>query len=291
MIEKKIANTGEMTITLAPWLEQFFQNTAALDVQKIDATILDVEANTNKSTICIGPVQVDPKTGKQYKNVITTAGKEIRVPVNPINDPDEPLYTQDDINRMGNYLLNRKGHKMRKLRDYAYFVFTINTWRRAGDNLHLTIGDVLNTDGTFKKWLKIDHEQKTSKKTVTPINSAVCSALKLYLDARNNFKLTDLLFPADSSGREMTVDGMCLVLKRAAKAIGITQKIGTHSLRKTGAYHYVMAASDKSEAEREVSQIFGHSSITITRRYLMIERQTLKKNFEDRKLEVNLVEQ
>lgn len=283
--------TENISIALAPWIEEIIKNKSKEPYRVSDEKIA-ARLNRKKNPVLdpakyIYDVQTDINTGKQFKMVETIRGKTIRVPVNPENDPDEPLYTQENINQMGNYLLNN-GYKNKRLRNYAYFVFTINTWRRAGDNLSLTVSDVLNADGTFKDWLIIYHEQKTTKKTITPINSAVCDALKMYLDVRGKYKQTDLLFPADSSGRKMTVDGMCLVLKRAAKELGLTQKIGTHSLRKTGAYHYVMAAEDKSEAEREVSQIFGHSSIQITRRYLMIERQTLKKNFEDRKLEVTI---
>jgi len=275
-----------ITISFAPWVEQLMK------AQQLEVHSTDLPAKYTQvkdPAVLIGEVQVDRTTGKKYKIVTTESGRKIRVPVEPINDPDEPLYTQDEINRMGDYLLHRKGNNtLKKLRDYAYFVFSINTWRRAGDNLELTIGDVLNEDKTFKQELIIRREQKTGKKTATPINSAVRDALTMYLNARGKYKLTDLLFPANKSGGKMTVDGMCLALKRAAKALGLKQKIGTHSLRKTGAYHYVMRADDKPEAEREVSDIFGHSSILITRRYLMIERETLIKNFEERQLVVEL---
>lgn len=287
MTQKMKLNDSEIQVSLAPWVQQLLEAKEKERYKVPDEIIQEKIKKGIDAAQYIYSTQIDECTGKQYKIVETVSGKTYRVAVNPSNDPDEPLYTQEDINRIGQYLLNN-GQKNKRLRNYAYFVFSINTWRRAGDNLNLKVHDVLNTDGTFKDWLIIEHEGKTDKKTTTPINNAACDALKMYLDARGDYKQTDLLFPADSSGREMTVDGMCLVFKRTAKALGMTQKIGTHSLRKTGAYHYVMAAEDKSEAEREVSQIFGHSSIQITRRYLMIERQTLKKNFEDRKLEVKI---
>lgn len=286
MIQNMKLADGKFQVVLAPWVQQFMETKEKERYRVPDEIIQERLKKGIDAALYIYSTQIDEYTGKQYKMIETVSGKTYRVAVTPFNDPDEPLYTQEDIDHMGNYLLNRNGQKLRKLRDYAYFVFTINTWRRAGDNLQLTIGDVLNDNGTFKEWLRIEHEQKTTKKTLTPINSAVCDALKMYLAERKNYTLTDLLFPADSSGRMMTVDGMCLVFKRAAKALGITQKIGTHSLRKTGAYHYVKNAENKEEAEREVSHIFGHSSIQITRRYLMIEREELKRKFEERKLEV-----
>lgn len=49
---------------------------------------------------------------------------------------------------------------VRFLWDYAYFVFSLNMSRRAGDILHLHVYDVLNPGGSFKTHVTFEHEQK-----------------------------------------------------------------------------------------------------------------------------------
>ena len=80
------------------------------------------------------------------------------------HNPTDPIRSLDDIERLKNYFLSRKGWANNNIRDYTYFVFSLNMCRRAGDILALHVYDILNSDGSFKTHVTFEHEQKTGKK-------------------------------------------------------------------------------------------------------------------------------
>mgnify|MGYP002852651464 FL=1 len=232
-------------------------------------------------------VQTDPKTGKQFMVKQDRNGRMIHIPVNATYDADDPIRDMEDVRRLGNYIKTRKGRKNVILRDYAYYVFSINMWRRAGDTLKLRICDVANTDGSIKTHLLIK-EEKTGKVTKTIMNDAVRNVLRDYLNEYKYNTITDYLFPNfnpkyDEAGNEMPleVQAMRRMLQRAATAIGLTGiHMGTHTLRKTGAYHAAKYANTQAELNM-IADILGHSSFKITQRYIKEDERT-RDNFMER---------
>ena len=65
--------------------------------------------------------------------------------------------------------------------------------------------------------------------------------------------------------------------KDAAKACGIKQNIGTHTLRKTFGYFHYQSNHDIVFLQR----LFGHSSALITMRYIGIADEEEKKAYHD----------
>lgn len=184
------------------------------------------------------------------------------------SNPTDPIYSLEDVERFKEYFLNRKGHKNNNIRDYAYFVFSLNISRRAGDILSLHVYDILNPDGTFKSHVIFDHEQKTGKKATVLINSKAREALVMYFNAWGEYRMSDWLFPKSNNKAEhQTVDGMRRMLQRAAAALEIDMHIGTHSLRKTNPYHIISQSVDTDD-EVMVSQFLNHGNIKTTYHYI-----------------------
>jgi len=207
-----------------------------------------------------------------------TKPKELIPPIIDIDDveedlsnrnPTDPIKSLDDVERLKEYILNRKGHKNVNLRDYAYFVLSLNICRRAGDILALHVYDVLNIDGSFKTHITFEHEQKTGKKSIILLNSKSKEALTLYFNSFNGkYKMSDWLFPKSNNPSEhMSVDGMRRMLQRAAAALNIDMHMGTHSLRKTMPYH-IISTSKNTEDEVIASQVLGHRNIKNTYHYI-----------------------
>lgn len=268
MNTNQITNNKEFTVQIAPWFEQLMEAKAASACVSERKAIQPEEIN------------IDETTGKKYALRFDKNGRKIRIPVGATYEADDPIWDKKDVQRLGSYLYNRKGHKATVLRDYAYFVLSINTWRRAGDNLSLRICDVMNPDRTIKQYLKIT-EQKTQKHTQTFIDEDTKAVLKEYLMSRGTYKMTDYLFPNphpkyDTDGNELPleVQAMRRMLQRAAKAIRLDESIhiGTHTLRKTGAYHALKNATTISEME-EIVDILGHSSLKVTQRYVRVAQR------------------
>lgn len=235
MTENKITNTGEMKVTFAPWIEQLLESKSTTAVHKVAAPIMDQDY-----------------VEQEHYN----------------HNPTDPIRSLEDVERLKNYFLNRKGWMNNNIRDYAYFVFSLNMSRRAGDILALHVYDILNPDGSFKTHVTFEHEQKTRKKSMVLLNTKAREALTLYFNALGQYKMSDWLFPNGKNPTEpMSVDGMRRMLQRAAKALNIDMHMGTHSLRKTNPYHMISSSIDTQD-EVMVSQFLQHNNIKTTYHYI-----------------------
>lgn len=180
------------------------------------------------------------------------------------HNPTDPIRSLNDVERLKEYFLSRKGYKSTNIRDYAYFVFSLNIARRAGDILSLHVYDVLNADDTFKTHITFNHEQKTGKKSIILLNSKARDALILYFNNLGEYRMSDWLFPnSKKPGEAMSVDGMRRMLQRAAAKLNIDMHMGTHSLRKTNPYHMI-SSSTGTQDEVIVSQFLQHNDIKTT---------------------------
>lgn len=228
--------TGKVQITLSPLLEQFIQaKMKQTQAQKVAAPIMD-----------------DKYVKQEHVN----------------HNPTDPIRSLEDIERLKNYFLNRKGRMNTNIRDYAYFVFSLNMSRRAGDILSLHVYDIFNPDGSLKTHITFNHEQKTGKKSVILLNSKAREALTLYFNSLGQYKMSDWLFPNSKNQSEpMSVEGMRKMLQRAAKALNLDMHMGTHSLRKTNPYHMINNSTDTQD-EVMVSQFLQHNDIKTTYHYI-----------------------
>ena len=235
MTENKITNTGEMKVTFAPWIEQLLESKSTTAVHKVAAPIMDQDY-----------------VEQEHYN----------------HNPTDPICSLEDVERLKNYFLNRKGWMNNNIRDYAYFVFSLNMSRRAGDILALHVYDILNPDGSFKTHVTFEHEQKTRKKSMVLLNTKAREALTLYFNTLGQYKMSDWLFPNGKKPTEpMSVDGMRRMLQRAVKALNIDMHMGTHSLRKTNPYHMISSSIDTQD-EVMVSQFLQHNNIKTTYHYI-----------------------
>lgn len=196
------------------------------------------------------------------------------------HNPTDPIRSLEDIERLKNYFLTKKGRMNTNFRDYAYFVFSLNVSRRAGDVLALHVYDILNSDGTFKKHVTFEHEQKTGKKAIILINTKAKEALTMYFTSLKTYKMSDWLFPnAKDHSKPMTVDGMRKMLQRAAKALDLDMHMGTHSLRKTNPYHMISTSTNTSD-EVMTSQFLNHNDIKTTYHYIRRSQEEMDKFIE-----------
>ena len=67
------------------------------------------------------------------------------------------------------------------------------------------------------------------------------------------------------------------ILNKAVRAVGMTRRIGTHTLRKTFGYHCYQKYDDVVLLQK----IFNHSSPKITLRYIGIEQEDIDAVYRD----------
>ncbi|MFA6807955.1 MAG: site-specific integrase [Eubacteriales bacterium] len=152
-------------------------------------------------------------------------------------------------------------------RDYLLFVMGINSGLRIGDLLRLNISDVVDENRKIKDRISI-REQKTGKSKNFPISNNV---KKILNDYTQNMAMNDPLFPSRKGVKAITRQQAYRILNDVARTVGITDKIGTHTLRKTFAYHALKSGYDVIQLQK----LFGHSAPSITMHYAGIEQDEL----------------
>lgn len=195
------------------------------------------------------------------------------------NRTTQPIRSQSDRDAMISYFLHHN------LRDYALFVFGIYTGRRIVDLVSLNVRDVAYIDRKSRfcivDRLKIQ-ERKTGKFVDLLLHSYARRALGKYLRKRlksapsmgallNEPLFKSLKIGGNGAPRSVTKQHAWYILTSAARACGLTYKIGTHSLRKTFGY----MLHQKGVSIELIQKFLNHSSPEITLGYIGITRDDM----------------
>ena len=158
--------------------------------------------------------------------------------------------------------------KQQNLRDYCLFVLGINSGLRISDLLKLRILDVIE-NGKIKDRIRL-REKKTNKFKDFPLSDKAKQAIKEYLKTRNYTENEPLFISRKNNG--FLLRGQAYkIINNVAKSVGIKEKIGTHTLRKTFGYHAYNNGYDITL----IQKIFNHSSPSVTLRYIGITQDEL----------------
>lgn len=159
--------------------------------------------------------------------------------------------------------------KAGNIRDYALFVLGINSGLRISDLLQLTVGDVMQDNGAIRDRISL-REQKTGKVKEFPLGATTIKALKEYLSTRPA-KQDEVLFPSRKGQGALTRQQAYNILNDAARAVGIQEAIGTHTLRKTFGYWAYKSGVDITR----IQKLLNHSSPSVTLAYIGITQDEL----------------
>src|SRR5690625_696065 len=178
----------------------------------------------------------------------------------------QPIKNKRDIERIKKALANNP-------RNLLLFIIGINTALRISDILTLRIRDISDTHLTIT-------EKKTGKRRRFIINEAIRSAFRDLMP--NDASPNDWLFPSlkgrpSGASKPLGRVQAWRILIKAAEDVGVKIPIGTHSLRKTFAYH----AYNSGVALPLLMRILIHSSQRETLRYIGIESEQIDDVFVD----------
>lgn len=158
--------------------------------------------------------------------------------------------------------------KQQSLRDYCLFVLGINSGLRISDLLKLRISDVAEK-GKVKDRIRL-RENKTNKFKDFPISDNAKSAIREYLKSRL-YSENEPLFISRKNKGFLLRQRAYKILNEVARSIGIKEKIGTHTLRKTFGYHAYNSGYDIAI----IQKLFNHSSPSVTLRYIGITQDEM----------------
>ncbi len=169
----------------------------------------------------------------------------------------EPIRSKKQIDAMKRYL------KAGNIRDYLLFVLGINSGLRISDLLSLQVQDVKGKERISLR------EQKTGKTKDFPLSDTCQKAVKEYLQVRGMD--AGFLFASRKGQGAISRVQAYRILNEAARAIGIKEQIGTHTLRKTFGYWAYQAGVDITR----IQKLLNHSAPSVTLAYIGITKDEL----------------
>ena len=175
----------------------------------------------------------------------------------------QPIRDRKLVDRMKLYL-HRKS-----LRDWCLFVVGINSGLRVSDLLALRVRDVQDDSGKMRDRVRV-RESKTGKMKDFPLNETARRCVREYLNSREGVKQTEWLYPSQKGGHLQRMRAWEL-LNQAARVVGVAESIGTHTMRKTFAYHAYKQGADLAM----IQKLLNHSSQAETLRYIGITQENL----------------
>jgi site-specific recombinase XerD len=154
------------------------------------------------------------------------------------------------------------------LRDWLLFVLGINSGLRVSDLLALQIEDVSSCNRVLLR------EKKTGKAKDFPLSDNCKKAIQEYI--KTTELTTGPLFPSRKTDGcrgtgAISRQQAYKTLHEAARAVGIKEAIGTHTLRKTFGYWAFKQGVDVTR----IQQLLNHSSPSVTLRYIGITKDEL----------------
>jgi integrase len=160
----------------------------------------------------------------------------------------EPIRDKEKIDSMKEYLYNQSH------RNGFLFTFGINSGLKITDMLPLKVENV-------KYASHLEFLEKTG--TIRRIRMAPSLKEEVYKYTRGK-KDNEYLFPSREGNKPISRVTAWNILKKAAHEVGIEGLIGTSTLRKTFGFHYYEETKDLGLLQ----QIFGHSSVAVTRNFI-----------------------
>lgn len=195
----------------------------------------------------------------------------------------EPIKSLDDINRISKYLIDNG-----RYRDNMLFIVGINFGLRVSDLLQLRFTQLIDDSFSFKTTFpilekKTKNTRKVKRNRYISINNAVMDAVTLYLQ-HTECRLDDYMFKSESNrgsnqNKPMSRMSVDRILKEIADTLSLENKMATHSLRKTFAYHQMVMSNNDPRKLLLLQKMFGHSSAAQTLDYIGITGEEIEEAY------------
>lgn len=156
------------------------------------------------------------------------------------------------------------------LRNELLFVLGINTGLRISDLLSLHIRDVWAKKHGAASRIELK-EKKTGKVRHIALNNKTRLLIKQYIEKERSKSREDEPLFLSQKGGGISRQHAYEILNQAARLVGVTDRIGTHSLRKTFGYFAYQQGTDLAM----IQKLLNHSSQAETLRYIGITQEQM----------------
>jgi integrase/recombinase XerD len=143
---------------------------------------------------------------------------------------------------------------------------------RVAEIASLTIGDVLNQDGSIKNEIRLSAQKtKGGHPRTVYISSKLKVELEQYLTTRH-VKFTDVPFFHTGSKLGFSPNGLCVWFFHLYRDAGISGA-SSHSGRR----NFITSLANKGIGVRVLASLAGHKSIAVTQKYIDVN-DAMKRN-------------
>jgi integrase/recombinase XerC len=154
-----------------------------------------------------------------------------------------------------------------RARDVAILELLYASGLRVSELSGLDVDDVDRTERTVRVL------GKGRKERIVPYGNQAARALETWLAERGEQR--GPVFTNARGGR-LTVRSVHTIVRRAARAAGITRRVSPHTLRHTFATHLLDGGADL----RAIQELLGHSRLSTTQRYTHVGAEQLMKVYD-----------
>lgn len=169
----------------------------------------------------------------------------------------EPIRNKREVRKLAEYYLNRG-----QTRNYVLIVLSVHTALRISDLLRLRWDDVYDFEHRRIRNSVTITEKKTRKAKTFALNKDAVRALTLF--AALGVRRGAFLIENPQTKKAISRIQAYRLIRAAADALHFQHRVSCHSLRKTFGYH----AWKSGVSPAVIMEIYNHSSLAVTRRYL-----------------------
>ena len=170
----------------------------------------------------------------------------------------EPIRNKEQVAQLLMYYFN-----LGEMRNHLLINLCLHTALRISDILNLTTNDVYDFKNHCVRKSIIITEKKTGKTKTIALHKNIHTILSsCFPAAEPNMPL----IRNKRTNKAISRIQAYRIIRAAADSLGFTDRISCHSLRKTFGYH----AWKCGVSPAVIMDIYNHSSLTVTRRYLGI---------------------
>jgi len=157
-------------------------------------------------------------------------------------------------------------------RMYIFYLILRYTAFRSSDILPLKVRDITGNDIIIREQKTINRQNKEQRRI--PIHEDLKEALNEYIENKHEY---EVLFPSQKGvNQSLSYEQAYRILKKASESVDINN-FGTHSGRKTCAYHIYM----NTRSLKKVQNFLMHDSKRDTIRYVGLEQEVRNDTSKD----------
>ncbi len=200
-------------------------------------------------------------------------------------------FNTDEIGRMikffNEHIENASDQNKKQIarRNKLIFIIGLNVGLRASDLTKLRWNFFYDSNGKFREFYMLQPQKtkKTRKFVKIFFNETVKEIIEEYISYYPIEDMNDYLFKSRKGNNPISERSLWRIIVDTATEANIKRNVGSHSLRKSWAFHIWHDAKDKNKALVMLQQCLNHSSSMTTLKYIGVldeEKKDMYKSIE-----------